>query len=144
MEQWGWSMSLTKFAFENGDDYVTEIVETNTQTVEVYGNIRYRQLRVTLSDGQIINDGTATETVTIEVVSGLDVARGDSPTVLDYDGDVTLTIDGVQTMKTLTNGNVSFDLTTDKPAGSEIEIVAESIADHPQESDSMTIEVVSA
>jgi len=76
-------------------------------------------------------------------MSGLDVSRGDSPTVLDYNGDVIITVDGQQTTKTLTNGSVEFDLTTDKSAGTEIEIIAESLADHPAESDRATIEVVS-
>jgi hypothetical protein len=136
-------MSSTEYQHNDDDEYVTELTHTDTQTAETYGHIPYRQLRVSLSDGQISNDGTDTVTVTVEVVSGLDVARGDDPTVLDYDGDVTLSVDGQQTTKTLTNGTVSFDLTTDKPAGSEIEILAESLADHPAESDHATIEVTS-
>jgi len=103
-------------------------------------------LTVVLDDGQVINDNTDTETVMIKVVDGLEVVKGTSPsnaTVLDYGGDVTLSVDGQQTTKTLTNGTVEFDLTTDKSAGSEIEIFAESLADHPAESDSATIEVMS-
>jgi len=135
-------MSSTKYTHNDGDDYVTELTHTGTQTAETHAHIPYRQLRVSLSDGSLANDGTDTETVTIEVVSGLDVSRGDSATVLDYNGDITITVDGKQTTKTLTNGSVSFDVTTTKSAGSEIEIVAESLADHPAESDSATIEVV--
>lgn len=136
-------MSSTEYTHNDGDDYVTELVTTDAQTAEVYGHLPYRVLQVGVSDSQLTNDGTDTETVTVEVVSGLDVARGDDPTVLDYDGDVTISIDGNETTKALTNGTVAFDLTTDKPAGSEIEIVAKSLADHPAESDSATIEVVS-
>lgn len=136
-------MSSIEYKHKHGDDYVTETITTSTQTAEVYGHIKYRQLRISLSESELINDGSDTETVTIEVVSGLDVSRGDPPTMLDYNGDVTITVDGKQTTKTLTNGSLSFDLTTDKPAGSEIEIVAESLANHPAESDSATIEVVS-
>jgi hypothetical protein len=55
---------------------------------------------------------------------------------------VTLFVDGQKTTKTLSNGSVSFDLTTDKPAGSEIEIVAKSLATHPAERDSAIIEVI--
>jgi len=137
-------MSSIEYKHNDGDGYVTELTHTNTQTAKTYGHIPYRQLRVSLSDSQLPNDGTSAVTATIEVVSGLDVARGNDPSVLNYDGDVTLTVDGQKTTKTLTNGSVSFDLTTDKPAGSEIEVVAESLADHPAESDRATIEVVSA
>lgn len=136
-------MSLSRYYRDNGDEFVTEEVTTDTQTAEVRGHLPYRVCHVTLVDGQLTNDGTDTETITIDVVSGLDVTRGDSPTKLDYDGDVTLTIDGVETTKTLTNGSVSFDVTTKKLSGSTIKIVAESLADHPAESDSATIEVVS-
>lgn len=107
----------------------------------------FYQIYVVVEYGDLLNDGTDTETVTIEVIDGLNVARGTDPSkaaVLDYDGDVILSVDGQQTTKTLTNGSVSFGLTTDKPAGSEIKIVAESLADHPAESDSATIEVVTA
>lgn len=103
-------------------------------------------LRVTTQDGQVLNDGIDTETVTITVVDGLEIARGTDPadaTVLDYDGDMTVTVDGVETAKTLTKGSVSFDVTTEKQAGSTIEVVAESLADYPAESDSAEIEVIS-
>lgn len=136
-------MSSTEYTHGAGDEYVTEEVTTETQTAEVYGHLPYHVFRVSLVDGSLVNDGTDTETVTVKVVNGLDVARGDDPTVLDYDDDVTLSVDGQQTTKILTSGSVEFDLTTDKSAGSEIEIVAESLADHPAESDSATIEVVS-
>jgi len=136
-------MSSIEYQHDDGDDYVTELTHTDNQTAEVYGHIPYRHLRVSLADTQLLNDGTDSETVTIEVMSGLDVSRGDSPTVLDYNGDVIITVDGQQTTKTLTNGSVEFDLTTDKSAGTEIEIIAESLADHPAESDRATIEVVS-
>jgi len=112
----------------------------------VYPVSYIHHLRVTTANQEITNDGSDTETVNVAVVDGLEVMRGTDPTnatVLDYNGDVTLSVDGQQTTKTLTNGSVSFDLTTDKPAGSEIEIVAESLADHVAESDSATIEVVS-
>jgi len=136
-------MSSTEYRHEAGDDYVTEITHTDTQTAEAYGHIPYRQFSVSMSDGQILNDATATETVTIKVVSGLNIASGDEPSVLDYSGEVSVSVDDQQTTKTFTNGTVSFDLKTDKPAGSEIEIVAESLTNHPAESDSATIEVVS-
>lgn len=140
-------MSLTEYTRNDGDDYVTEEVDTGNQVVEVTGHILYYQLAVSPDTGEVINDGTDTETVTINVVDGLEVARGTDPadaTTLDYSGDVTLRADGVETTKTLTNGSVSFDLTTEKTAGSEIEIEAVDLADHPAESDSATIEVIQA
>jgi hypothetical protein len=140
-------MYSTKYQHNDSDDYVTELVTTDAQTAEIDGHLPYRVLSLSANNGQVANDGTDTETVTVKVVDGLEVARGIDPanaTVLDYDGDVTLTVDGQKTTKTVTNGSVEFDLTTDKPAGSEIDVVAESLADHPAESDSEMIEVVSA
>lgn len=136
-------MSLIEYTHGNENEFVVKKIDTGNQLAEVYGHLPYRVLRLSLADGQAANDGTDTETVTIKVVSGLDVARGESPTVLDCNGDVTITVDGKQTTKTLANGSVSFNLATDKPAGSEIEVVAESLENHPAKSDSTTIEVVS-
>lgn len=130
----------------SGDEYITEEIETNNQKAKSEGHMPFRHLKISLSGVEIVNDGTDTETATISVVDGLEVARGIKPnnaTVLNYDGDVTLTIDGAKTTKTLSNGTVSFDLTTDKPAGSTITVTAEFLADHPAESDSAVIEVVS-
>lgn len=140
-------MSLIKYIHTDGDEFVTEEVTTDAQTAEIHGHLPYRILSVTVGNGQISNGNTDTETVTVEVINGLEVARGtdrENATVLDYDGDVTLSIDGVETTKTLTDGSLSFNITTQKSAGSIIEIVAESLSDHPTESDSATIEVVSA
>lgn len=135
--------------YERDGGYINEL--TTTPTRENNPSIAekwrpYRRLRLSPNESQLLNDGADKETVTIEVVDGLEVARGTDPsnaTVLSYDGDVTLTFDGVEMTKMFTNGSVSFDLTTEKPAGSEIEIVAESLADHPAESDRAVIEVVS-
>lgn len=138
-------MSLINYTHNEGEPFVTEHVDTGTQVAEITGHIPYHKLRAETEDGEIAGDGQDTETVTIEVVDGLEIARGseaDPAAVLDYDGDVTLSIDGVETTKALTDGSVSFEVTTEKLAGSTIEIVAESLADHPAESDSATIEVV--
>jgi len=136
-------MFSIEYQHTDGDDYVTKLIHTEVQTAEVYGHIAYRRLRVSTADGQLINDGTDTETVTINVMNGLDASRGDTPTVLSHDGELTVTVDGQQTTKPLTNGSVAFDLTTDKPAGSEIEVTAESLSTHPAKSDSASIEVIS-
>jgi len=140
-------MSLIEYTHTDGDDYVTENITTDTQTAEIYGHIPYCVFVLTLQNGRVLNNGTDTESVTVSVRDGLAVARGAAPsdaTVLDYSGDVMISVDGVETTKTFTNGTVSFELTTEKPAGSEIQIVSEPLADHPAERDSMTIEVVNA
>ena len=132
-----------------GDGWIDKLIDTGTDPntpARVHPHSAYRTLSVSTEDGDISNDGADTETVMISVVDGLEVVRGTDPadaTVLDYDGDVTLSIDGVETTKTLSNGNVSFNLTTDKSAGSTITVTAKSLADHPAESDSAEIEVVS-
>lgn len=138
-------MSSTKF--ERDGAWIVERVDTGTQVAEINGHIPARHLRLSVNDYQVSNDGTDTEAVTVEVVDGLEVARGADPsdaTVLDYNGDVTMSIDGVEVMKTLTNGSVSFGLTAEKSAGETIDIVAKSLADHPAKSARVFIEVVSA
>jgi hypothetical protein len=138
-------MSSISYIHNDGDEFVTEQVTTDAQTAEIRGHLPYRVLRLSLADGQLANDGTAKETVTVKVVDGLEVARGTDPvdaTVLDHDGNVTVTVDGVETTKAITNGSMSFDVTTEKSAGSTIEVVAESLADHPAESDKSIIEVI--
>jgi len=130
----------------NGDN-IKILKQSETGNEYSYPNgLLYRVLIVACDNGVITNGSSNAEAVTISVVDGLEVARGTDPeeaTVLDYDGDVTLTIDGVETTKTLSNGTVSFDVTTDKPAGSTIKVEADSLTDHPSESDSVEIEVVS-
>lgn len=139
-------MKSTEYS-KSGDWVVKEIdFQLPKGQKSISMDVPYRKLHVSLSDGQVANDDTDTETVSVAVVDGLEVARGTDPaeaTVLDYDGDVALTIDGVKTTKTLSGGGVTFDVTTTKDAGETIEIVAGSLADHPAESDSATIEVVS-
>jgi hypothetical protein len=55
---------------------------------------------------------------------------------------VTVRIDGAAVTKTVSGGTVEFDVTTEKPAGETIEIVAKSLADHPAESDSVKLGVM--
>lgn len=131
--------------YELNGEYIDKIIKRDGDEYRIMPRFSRRWMHLNYDDGQIQNN-TDTETIVITVVDGLEVVRGTHPTnatVLDYNGDVNLSVDGTTTTKTLTNGSVSFDLTTDKPAGSEIEIVAESLADYPAESDSATIEVVS-
>ncbi len=136
-------MSSIDYKHNDGDDYVTELIDTGTQVAEVTGHIPYYKLRVETNDGEITGDGQDTETVTISVMSGLDYVSNDRETVIGYSGEVAGTVDGIERTTQIRDGTVSFDVTTDKAAGSEIEIVAKSLADHPAQTDSATIEVVS-
>jgi hypothetical protein len=138
-------MSLIEIEYEHttGDEYVTELTHTETQTAETYGHLPYRQLRVSAEDGQLKNSGSDTETIIIEVINGLQLARGETPAdVLAYDGDVTVEIDGAETTKSMTGGSVSFDVTTSKPAGASISVRAVGLNNHPVESDSVSIKPV--
>jgi hypothetical protein len=135
-------MSSIKITYSHtGGEFVTETVETDSQTVEKVGHIPYYQLRLTDDDGQLTNDGSDTETITVEVVNGLQRARGETPGVLSYDGDVTLEIDGAETTKTVTDGSVSFDVSTSKPAGASIPVRAVGLNNHPADTDNVSIEV---
>lgn len=137
--------------YELTDDgeQIDKLIDTGTppnDPARVQPHSAYRHLNVTLADGTVVNDDTDDEAVSIEIIDGLEVVRGTTTTdatVLDYNGDVTISVDGAEMTKTLSNGSVSFDVTTEKPAGSTIKIVAETLGDHPAESDSATIEVVS-
>jgi len=134
--------------YERNGDWIEELTKTPTELndpARVHKWKAYRWLSVSLSDGQVATGGTDTETVTVSAVNGLKVVRGTDPTdatVLSHDGDVTVIIDGTETTKTLSDGSVSFDLMTTKSAGSEIEIVAKSLLDHPADPDRAIIEVV--
>lgn len=130
----------------DGGGYIKEIVETESQTATIEGHLKYRVLSVSVSKDKIINDGVDTVTVTITVLDGLDIARGTDPgaaTVLDYDGNVSILIEGNEMTKLATNGTVQFELTADKTAGSSLECVAVGLDGHPAEGDREVIEVVS-
>jgi hypothetical protein len=135
-------MSSTDYTHNDGDDYMTEKVDTGNQIAEVYGYLPYRKLNVTTSDGSVSTGGSDSVTVTVEVISQLDYLNNDRETMLAHDGDVTVRIDGAAVTKTVSGGTVEFDVTTEKPAGETIEIVAKSLADHPAESDSVKLEVM--
>jgi len=138
-------MSSISYTHDEGDDFVTRVIETHAQTAKVHGDISYRQFRISVSDGEISNDGKNTETVTVEVVDGLEVARGTDTadaTVLDVNDDAILAVDGSEQTVTISAGTGSVDLTTTKEAGSTIKIEAVELSSHPADRDSATIEVV--
>lgn len=138
---------MSSIEYERNGEFIDELTytptgENNPATAHEWE--AYRRLEISVSDGGLTTGGSDTETVTVRAISNLDYHSNDRDTTLDIDKSVTVIIDGQGVTKTLSGGSVSFDLTTQKPAGSEIEIVAESLADHPAESDSATIEVVEA
>jgi hypothetical protein len=135
------SLIETRYTHTTGDEFITETVETDAQTAEKVGHIPYHQLRVTANDGQLTNNSTDTETITVEVVNGLQRARGSTADVLNYDGGVTVEIDGAETTKTMTDGSVSFDLSTSKPAGATISVRVVGLNNHASDTNSVSIEV---
>jgi hypothetical protein len=138
-------MSSTKkeYSHSSGDKFVTERVTTNSQTATKTGHLPYHRLRISHDDGVITNNGTETETIAVEVVDGVQVARGNTPAdTLNYTGDVIIEINGAETTKSVTDGSVSFDLTTSKPAGAEITVQAAGLNNHPTDSDAVSIEVL--
>jgi hypothetical protein len=136
-------MNSIKYQHTSGDEYVTESIDTGTQVAQITGHLPYHRLRISHDDGVITNNGTDTETITVEVVDGVQVARENTPAdVLGYDGDVTVEIDGAETTKSVTDGSVSFDLTTSKPAGAKIAVQAVELNATPSDSDSVSIEVI--
>jgi hypothetical protein len=135
---------LTDISFKHsgGDEYVSRVIETDNQTARTKGSHPYHQLRLSTGDATLHNDGSDTETVTVAVVNGLQLVRGTVPDTLSYDGEVLINIEGAETTKTLTDGSVSFDISTSKPAGAEITVRAVGLNDHPAESDTASIEVI--
>jgi hypothetical protein len=136
-------MLSIEYRHDSAEGYVTELLDTGTQVAELVGHIPYRQFRVSATDAQLTADSADTEEITVELVTGLQVARGETPAdALAYDGDVTLTIDGAEIIKTMTDGSVSFDISTSKPAGVSVTVQAVGIPEHPTKSDSVSIEVI--
>lgn len=135
-------MSSIEYTHDPGDKFVNELIDTGTQVAEVTGHIPYHKLRVEADDGEIAGDGQDTETVTISVISGLDYVSNDRETVISYSGEVTGTVDGTERTAQITDGTVSFDVTTDKPAGETMEIEAMTLGDVPADPDQATVEVV--
>jgi len=137
---------MSSIRWARDGDHLVKLVETDVQTAEVRGTNPARVLRVsTAGDGQLVNDGSATETLRVEVVDGLRVARGTDPAdadVLDVDDDATLVVDGSEQTLTLMEGSGTLDVSTTAAAGSTIDVVARELASHPAESDRTQIDVV--
>jgi len=141
-------MSSISYRRDKGSDYITESVKTNTQTAETVGHLPYRVLRLSLSDGKIVNDGAETETVTVKVVDGLEIARGTNrgdATLLDYNGTVTVEIDGAEHSVSISGGVGSLDYATTQTAPTTVNVQAVALDAKPVDSsDVKTIEVTQA
>lgn len=138
---------MTDTTYSRDGDYVAETVTTDAQTAEIIGHIPARHLRLTVDDGRVLSDGSDTETLTVEVVSGLAVARGTSPSdadVLSVDDTAVVEVDGNPVSVDISDGSGSTTITTTKSAGSTISVVAGELSSYPAETDSAEIEVVSA
>jgi hypothetical protein len=135
-------MSLIEYGHKDGEQYVTEQVDTGNQVAEIKGHIPYHKLRVETDADSIVGDGQDTVTVTVSVLSGLDYVANGRETVISYTGEVTGTVDGTERTAEITDGRVSFEITTEKPAGETVEIEASTLADHPAQSDTVTVEIV--
>lgn len=103
---------------------------------------RYRELFVSLDDGQVTTGGTDTETVTVEVVDGVQLARGDDPDRLDIDATLTCRVDGVEQSIEMTGGKATLDITTSKPAGATISVEAVGLNGVLCSNDAADIEVI--
>lgn len=133
--------------FARDEDYVTKVVETDEQTAELPCWSAYRVGSISLSDGEVTNDGVDTETISIEVVDGLEVARGSSTAsapILNVSGTATIEIDGAAVSVAISSGTGTKEVTSTKSAGSTISVEVVEIDVGPIEPDTAEIEVVSA
>jgi len=132
-------MSSIEYSRDPGDDYITERDHrwTGGDAAETRGHIPARHLRLTSPSG------TTTDAVTVEVVSGLQVCRDNTPAdVLTYDGNCVVSVDGQERTISLVDGTGKLEISTDKPAGETVLVAARALADHPAESDAVEVEVV--
>jgi hypothetical protein len=142
------SKATTRYELDESGEYLNKLIETSTSTDKnnpavVHQFRPYHQLRLSVDDGELINDGTDTETVTVELIDGLQVVRGNTPAdVIDAAGDVILKIDGGEITKSLIDGAVSFEISTSKPIGSTIVVRVAEVNSHPSDSESVSINVV--
>lgn len=135
-----------RIEYQRNGPYVEELTYTATSKNSpaiMHQFEPYRWLSVSVDDGNVVNDGEETESVTVEVINGLQAVRGNiDPDVLQYDGGVALEIDDAEMTKTLTDGRVVFDVTTEKSAGNSIDIVAKSLSNNIAKSDRADIKVI--
>jgi len=128
-----------------GDDWITErdYRWSGGDYAESHRYSPARHLRLSTADGQVTGDGSDIEVVTVEVVSGLQVCRDNTPAdVLAYDGDCTVVVAGQERTVTLVDGTGRLEISTDQPTGETVTVEARDLADHPAKPDAVSIEVV--
>lgn len=143
-------MSHERYPDGSGDE-VVEVIENagREQNATVRRGIgqMYRQLVLMLEDGVLLNDGTETETLRVEIVNGLEIARGtdiSNASLIIEDHTATLTVDGTEVDVTVTDGTGKTDITTTKSDGSTIDVQVAGLTSHAaSESNIKTIEVTS-
>jgi hypothetical protein len=132
-------MSSIEYVRESGDDFITELDHrwAGGETAEVVGHIPARHLRLTTPNG------TTDDPVEVAVVSGIQVARDNTPAdVLAYDGDCVVAVAGQERTVTLTDGTATVDVQTDQPVGETVLVEALDLVDHPARADTARIEEV--
>lgn len=136
--------------YEKNGRWIDKKIDTtseNNSPAVVPNKSPYIHLRINVDKDEIKNNSSDSVTVTIETVDGMEICQGTELTnasVLKHNGTANIRINEKVTTKEISDGILSFSLKTDKPTGTSINIVAESLLDDPAESDSTTIEVVSA
>jgi len=92
----------------------------------------------------VTGDGQDVETVTVEVVSGLETARSilSEADRFSYDGDCVVSVAGQERTVTLVDGTGRLEISTDQPAGETVRVRAQTLADHPARPDTIEVEVV--
>jgi len=134
--------------YEKNNQYIKKAEETDDQEYSIPFWSPLKRLRLIYEDGQLTNDDTDTETVTLEVVDGLEIARGADPaeaTVLDYDGTATVEIGGAEHSVSINGGTGTLDYATTQPAPATVDMQATALADVPAEvSNLRTIKLIQA
>lgn len=136
-------MSSTEYKHTDGDDYVTELVHTNSSDdpTEVYGHIPYRQSVVSVS----LSSDTSTLTVTVEILNGLSVLRDDlTKNKLAYDGTATVQLVGHSAVDiSITDGSGQSQVDVSSIPSDTLVVGVSSLSDSPVESDTTTVDLTS-
>lgn len=134
-------MSSTEYKHTDGDEYVTELVHTNSSggPSEVYGHIPYRHSRLSVS----LSSDTSTLTVTVEILNGLSVIRDDlTQNKLAYDGTATVQLVGHSTVDiSITDGSGQSQVDVSSIPTDSLVVGVSSLSDSPVESDTTTVDL---
>lgn len=137
-------MSSTEYQHTDGDEYVTELVHTNSSDdpTEVYGHIPYRQSVVSVS----LSSDSSTLTVTVEILNGLSVLRDDlTQNKLAYDGTATVQLIGHTSVDiSITDGSGQSQVDVSSITSDNLVVGVSSLSDSPVEPDTTTVDLTSA